>query len=106
MSAQLAETRSLFRTIMRLHKIKLDPQMRSLGDSYARKEFRLHAKPQVQEPHKQMFLKAWRNYVDMVSSQDTVVGQEMSTEEKSKLNDQQKVQLESLEKSAKSLGQQ
>ena len=42
---------------------KLDPQMRSLGDTYARKEFRLHAKPQVQEAHRQMFLREWRAYV-------------------------------------------
>eukprot|EP00438_Fugacium_kawagutii_P027377 Skav211473 [mRNA] locus=scaffold1118:87712:89431:- [translate_table: standard] len=34
-------------TIMRLHRVKLDPAMRSLGDTYARKEFRLHAKPQA-----------------------------------------------------------
>lgn len=32
---------------MRLHRVKLDPAMRSLGDTYARKEFRLHAKPQA-----------------------------------------------------------
>ena len=32
---------------MRLHRLKLDSQMRSLGDTYARKEFRLHAKPQA-----------------------------------------------------------
>eukprot|EP00913_Durusdinium_trenchii_P003040 g2810.t2 len=91
---------------MRLHRVKLDPAMRSLGDTYARKEFRLHAKPQVQEAHKQMFLKEWRAYVDMVSSQATVTGQPLSEEQKSKLNDQQKVQLDSLEKSAKALGQQ
>ncbi|CAK9094260.1 unnamed protein product [Durusdinium trenchii] len=100
------------KTIMRLHRVKLDPAMRSLGDTYARKEFRLHAKPQVQEAHKQMFLKEWRAYValcflqkavnipqkllivgaaiDMVSSQATVTGQELSEEQKSKLNDQQK----------------
>ena len=33
---------------MRLHRLKLDPQMRSLGDTYARKEFRLHGKPQAE----------------------------------------------------------
>ena len=54
---------SWHRTIMRLHRVKLDPQMRSLGDTYARKEFRLHAKPQVQEAHRQMFLREWRAYV-------------------------------------------
>lgn len=84
--------------------MKLDPAMRSLGDTYARKEFRLHAKPQVQEAHKQMFLREWRAYVDMVSAQATVTGQELTDEQKSKLNDQQKVQLDSLEKSAKALG--
>ncbi|CAL1170046.1 unnamed protein product [Cladocopium goreaui] len=104
MTSLMSESKSLFRTIMRLHRVKLDPQMRSLGDTYARKEFRLHAKPQVQEAHRQMFLREWRAYVDMVSSQATVTGQELSDEQKSKLNDQQKVQLDSLEKSAKALG--
>ena len=104
MTLLMSESKSLFRTIMRLHRVKLDPAMRSLGDTYARKEFRLHAKPQVQEAHKQMFLREWRAYVDMVSAQATVTGQELTDEQKSKLNDQQKVQLDSLEKSAKALG--
>mmetsp|Transcript_12314 Transcript_12314/g.23264 ORF Transcript_12314/g.23264 Transcript_12314/m.23264 type:complete len:110 (+) Transcript_12314:79-408(+) len=104
MSCKLVgESRALYRSIMRLHRTKLDPQMRSLGDAYARKEFRLHCKPQVTEPQRQMFVREWTSYVDMISMQETVVGQELTTEQKSKLNDQQKVQLDSLEQSAKSL---
>ncbi|CAK9064707.1 unnamed protein product [Durusdinium trenchii] len=68
----VGESKSLFRTIMRLHRVKLDPAMRSLGDTYARKEFRLHAKPQVQEAHKQMFLKEWRAYVALCFLQKAV----------------------------------
>ena len=63
MAQLLSESKSLYRSIMRLHRLKLDPQMRSLGDTYARKEFRLHAKPQVQPAHMQMFLKEWRAYL-------------------------------------------
>eukprot|EP00437_Effrenium_voratum_P065234 CAMPEP_0181489660 /NCGR_PEP_ID=MMETSP1110-20121109/49119_1 /TAXON_ID=174948 /ORGANISM="Symbiodinium sp., Strain CCMP421" /LENGTH=46 /DNA_ID= /DNA_START= /DNA_END= /DNA_ORIENTATION= len=46
---------------MRLHRLKLDPQMRSLGDTYARKEFRLHTKPQVTDSQRQMFLREWKS---------------------------------------------
>ncbi|CAE7498187.1 ZFWD3 [Symbiodinium necroappetens] len=105
MSAKLiGESMTLYRSIMRLHRLKLDPQMRSLGDTYARKEFRLHTKPQVTDSQRQMFLREWKSYVDMISLQETVVGQELSAEQKAKLNDQQKVQLDNLEQSAKSLG--
>eukprot|EP00931_Biecheleriopsis_adriatica_P117220 TRINITY_DN92758_c0_g1_i1.p1 TRINITY_DN92758_c0_g1~~TRINITY_DN92758_c0_g1_i1.p1 ORF type:complete len:109 (+),score=28.25 TRINITY_DN92758_c0_g1_i1:95-421(+) len=104
MSVLIGEGKGLFRSIMRLHRTQLDATMRGLGDSYVRKEFRLHYKPGVQDSHRQMFINEWRKYVDMISSQGTSVsGRELSSEEKAKLNDQQKVQLDSLEKSAKSL---
>eukprot|EP00933_Yihiella_yeosuensis_P028873 TRINITY_DN2265_c0_g2_i1.p1 TRINITY_DN2265_c0_g2~~TRINITY_DN2265_c0_g2_i1.p1 ORF type:complete len:105 (-),score=22.08 TRINITY_DN2265_c0_g2_i1:125-439(-) len=104
MSVQLiGEGKSLYRSIMRLHRTKLDVRMRSLGDAYCRKEFRLHYKPDVKDQHRVMFVREWKGYVDMISNQETVVGQELSAEQKSKLNDQQQVQLDSLEKSAKEL---
>ncbi|CAE7320818.1 acn9 [Symbiodinium natans] len=102
----IGESMTLYRSVMRLHRLKLDPQMRSLGDTYARKEFRLHGKPQVTDSQRQMFVQEWKKYVDMISMQETVVGQELTAEQKGKLNDQQKVQLDNLEQSAKSLASQ
>eukprot|EP00440_Ansanella_granifera_P016649 gb/GFBE01018086.1/.p1 GENE.gb/GFBE01018086.1/~~gb/GFBE01018086.1/.p1 ORF type:complete len:106 (+),score=31.83 gb/GFBE01018086.1/:1-318(+) len=99
----VGEGKSLFRSIMRLHRTKLDVRMRSLGDAYAKKEFRLHYKPEVQEAHRVMFIREWRNYVDLISRQENVVGKELSEDQMGKLNDQQKVQLDSLKKSAESL---
>ncbi|CAE8607083.1 unnamed protein product [Polarella glacialis] len=97
------EGKSLYRQIMRLHRTKLDVRMRSLGDVYCRKEFRLHYMPDVKDSHRTMFLREWGGYVDMISTQGTVVGQELSAEQKKKLDDGQRVQLANLEKSSKDL---
>mmetsp|Transcript_659 Transcript_659/g.1420 ORF Transcript_659/g.1420 Transcript_659/m.1420 type:complete len:105 (-) Transcript_659:85-399(-) len=104
MSAPLVgEGRVLFRSIMRLHRSKLPPPMRSLGDAYVRKEFKLHYKPDVKENHRKMFLSEWGNYVQTISAQASVVGKELSEDQRSKLNDEQKTQLGNLEKTAKAL---
>merc|ERR1719253_68629 len=97
------EGRALFRSIMRLHRTKLPVQMRALGDPYVRKEFKLHYEPQVKPSHRVMFIKQWNDYVDTLSLQATVVGQDMSEEQQSKLNDEQKKQMVDLEKHARSL---
>mmetsp|Transcript_45416 Transcript_45416/g.105367 ORF Transcript_45416/g.105367 Transcript_45416/m.105367 type:complete len:104 (-) Transcript_45416:77-388(-) len=97
------EGRILFRDIMRLHRRKLPQSMRGLGDSYVRKEFKLHYKPSVQDPHRKMFVREWRSYISTLQGQETVVGQELSTEQEAKLNDDQKLKLRELEKNAKAL---
>merc|ERR1712060_165645 len=102
-AAVVGEGRSLFRSIMRLHRTKLPAPMRSLGDAYVRKEFRLHYKPDVKDNHRKMFLSEWGHYVQTISSQASVVGKELSDDQRSKLNDEQKTQLGNLEKTAKSL---
>ncbi|CAK0896427.1 unnamed protein product [Prorocentrum cordatum] len=70
-----AEGKGLFRSIMRMHRTKLPQTMRSLGDAYVRKEFRLHYKPEVEGKHRTMFVGEWKKYVAMISSQEDVVGQ-------------------------------
>ncbi|CAK0896426.1 unnamed protein product [Prorocentrum cordatum] len=98
-----AEGKGLFRSIMRMHRTKLPQTMRSLGDAYVRKEFRLHYKPEVEGKHRTMFVGEWKKYVAMISSQEDVVGQELTSDQRGKLNDDQKKQLGELEKTAKSL---
>mmetsp|Transcript_42621 Transcript_42621/g.110147 ORF Transcript_42621/g.110147 Transcript_42621/m.110147 type:complete len:106 (+) Transcript_42621:48-365(+) len=105
MSAVLlvGEGKSIFRTIMRLHRTKLPAVMRDLGNPYVRREFRLHYVPNVAEKHRTKFLAEWNNYVSTLSSQATVVGKEMEPEQLGKLNDDQKKQLGDLEREAKAL---
>eukprot|EP00408_Alexandrium_pacificum_P016857 CAMPEP_0171187134 /NCGR_PEP_ID=MMETSP0790-20130122/17164_1 /TAXON_ID=2925 /ORGANISM="Alexandrium catenella, Strain OF101" /LENGTH=105 /DNA_ID=CAMNT_0011652185 /DNA_START=97 /DNA_END=414 /DNA_ORIENTATION=+ len=102
-AAVMAEGRTLFRSIMRLHRTKLPVPMRSLGDAYVRREFRLHYEPGVKEAHRAMFLGEWHGYAQTIGGQQDVVGQELSAEQRGKLNDEQKKQLKDLEKTAKSL---
>mmetsp|Transcript_66092 Transcript_66092/g.213127 ORF Transcript_66092/g.213127 Transcript_66092/m.213127 type:complete len:105 (+) Transcript_66092:107-421(+) len=101
--AILGEGRTLFREIMRLHRTKLPATMRSLGDTYVRREFRLHYKPDVKEAHRAMFLGEWRGYARTIGSQQDVVGQALTDEQRAKLNDEQKKQLSDLERTAKTL---
>eukprot|EP00928_Gymnodinium_smaydae_P079554 TRINITY_DN63456_c0_g1_i1.p2 TRINITY_DN63456_c0_g1~~TRINITY_DN63456_c0_g1_i1.p2 ORF type:complete len:106 (-),score=21.25 TRINITY_DN63456_c0_g1_i1:48-365(-) len=102
--SMVGEGRALFRAIMRLHREKLaDPRMRSLGDAYVRREFKLHFAPDVKESHRGMFFKEWRSYVQTIGGQATVRGQELSDDQRGKLNNDQKKQLADLEKSTKQL---
>eukprot|EP00419_Tripos_fusus_P002020 CAMPEP_0172677176 /NCGR_PEP_ID=MMETSP1074-20121228/14493_1 /TAXON_ID=2916 /ORGANISM="Ceratium fusus, Strain PA161109" /LENGTH=90 /DNA_ID=CAMNT_0013494961 /DNA_START=92 /DNA_END=364 /DNA_ORIENTATION=- len=88
---------------MRLHRTKLPVTMRSLGDTYVRREFRLHYEPDVKEAHREMFLREWHGYCQTISAQENVVGKELTSEQRGKLNNEQKKQLGNLEKEAKSL---
>mmetsp|Transcript_53736 Transcript_53736/g.143783 ORF Transcript_53736/g.143783 Transcript_53736/m.143783 type:complete len:102 (-) Transcript_53736:64-369(-) len=97
------ETMQLFREIMRLHRTKLPTAMRSLGDTYVRKEFRVHCKADVKPAHLQMFTREWQNYVQHISMQATVKGEELSEEQRQKLNSDQQQKLADLERYAKAV---
>ena len=84
---------------MTLHRTKLPPAMRSLGDSYVRKEFKTHmysgtcSKAQFEQ-----FLTAWSSYATTIRAQESVTGKSLTPEQKRLLNEKQKDQLEELEK--------
>mmetsp|Transcript_80394 Transcript_80394/g.126817 ORF Transcript_80394/g.126817 Transcript_80394/m.126817 type:complete len:107 (+) Transcript_80394:42-362(+) len=99
----VGEGKVLFRSILRMHRTKLPEKMRALGDPYVRKEFRLHYKPDVTDKYRSMFIKQWNEYLETLSTQVTVVGKEMSEEQRSKLDATQRKQVEDLEKHAKAL---
>ena len=95
----------LFRVIMRLHRSKLPFAMKSIGDSYVRKEFRTHMySGTCSQAQFVQFLSAWRSYADMIRSQDNVVGKPLSEEQKRLLTEKQKDQLDELEKATGDLG--
>lgn len=68
MEPQLATTlKHLFRGIMRVHRTKLPAEMRDLGDSYVRAEFRAHIKAKTTEAQWTQFLSMWEGYLAMLN---------------------------------------
>lgn len=96
---------NLFKGIMRLHEQKLEGPMKSLGDSYVRKEFKIHMySGTCSNVQFDQFLSAWDSYATTIRSQASVVGKPLSTEQKRLLNETQQSQLGELERETSSLG--
>ena len=54
----------LYRAIMRVHRERLPPPMRDLGDSLVRSEFRSHLRGKTTSGQWQQFMEQWREYLD------------------------------------------
>ncbi|KAE8348527.1 succinate dehydrogenase assembly factor 3, mitochondrial [Aspergillus coremiiformis] len=81
----------LYRRILRVHRKKLDPEMRILGDSYVQSEFRAHKS--VENPlHIIGFLTEWQFYAQKLEG-DTWVGEKLDKDKLDKMSDQQIGQL-------------
>jgi len=96
-------TVELYRSILRLHRTKLPPKMRGLGDTYVKAEFRLHrsAKPQFLGS----FFKAWDGYAESLRQRTSVTGFGAPLgEEVGKLTDDQRSMLAKLATEARELG--
>jgi Complex1_LYR-like len=60
----------LLRRLLRAHRDKLSPEMRSLGDNYVKDEFKRHQK--IDNPlHIVGFLSQWKLYLDALEQGDT-----------------------------------
>ena len=57
---------SLLRSILRLHRERLPPPMRSMGDTYVLSEFRQHLRSRTTEEQWATFGREWRNYAAML----------------------------------------
>ncbi|KAF1333619.1 Protein acn9 mitochondrial, partial [Globisporangium splendens] len=101
--AQRGEALRLYRRILTLHKKKLAPHMRILGDQYVRDEFKRHkdAAPKFVP----LFMKEWQQYEAFMSQKQDTFGKELSTEEKALLDDEQQEKLKSLKDAAKLVGE-
>ncbi|EAL87602.2 succinate dehydrogenase assembly factor 3 [Aspergillus fumigatus Af293] len=81
----------LYRRILRVHRRKLDPEMRILGDSYVKSEFRAHRN--VENPlHIIGFLTEWQLYAQKLEG-DAWVGEKLDKSKLDKMSDQQIGQL-------------
>lgn len=92
---------ALYRHVLRLHRDKLPPTKRALGDAYVKKEFRDHrsAKPEFVRG----FLKAWEAYAsDLERAPDAKsVGRDLPAKLVSDMSLEQKNMLAKLEREAR-----
>ncbi|RLN72528.1 hypothetical protein BBJ28_00009787 [Nothophytophthora sp. Chile5] len=88
----------LYKRILALHKQKLEPHMRILGDQYVRDEFKRHknAAPKFVP----LFLREWEQYEALMSQKKDSV-----SIEKDLLDDEQRIKLRSLQDAAKKVGE-
>ncbi|RAK90308.1 ACN9 family domain-containing protein, partial [Aspergillus costaricaensis CBS 115574] len=81
----------LYRRILRVHRKKLDPEMRILGDGYVKSEFRAHRN--VDNPlHIIGFLTEWQLYAQKLEG-DAWIGEKLDKGKLDKMSDQQIGQL-------------
>ncbi|OJI98629.1 hypothetical protein ASPVEDRAFT_38130, partial [Aspergillus versicolor CBS 583.65] len=81
----------LYRRILRVHRKKLDPEMRILGDSYLKSEFRAHRR--TENPlHIIGFLTEWQLYAQKLEG-DSWIGEKLDKGKLDKMSDQQLGQL-------------
>jgi len=88
-----------YRTILRVHREKLPPPMRAMGDTYARTEFRAWAASKATADQWTEFSGQWRRYVDMllgVADSPEATSGDIPPDMLGKLNDAQKAQLDRL----------
>lgn len=89
----------LLRSIFRIHRFKLNPQMRELGDKYVLNEFKLHSKV-TQESTIKQFYESWEYYLIYLSNQEDKFGRNLAPQEEKVLSEEQKVKLEEFKSEA------
>jgi hypothetical protein len=104
MSASVAEQQrrlalGLYRAVLRAHRRVLPPDMRALGDAYARDEFRLHRN--ASRTHLQQFFEQWLDYLSQLNA--GVVGRGLSSDEVGTLSTEQRAQLDKLREETRKL---
>lgn len=66
-AGKAAPVLALFRQILRLHRDKLPPPMRAMGDTYVKDEFSRHLRGNTSEAQWQVFMQEWQRYHAMLS---------------------------------------
>ncbi|KAL1982343.1 hypothetical protein VTN96DRAFT_1437 [Rasamsonia emersonii] len=93
----------LYRRLLRIHRKKLPPDMRLLGDEYVKSEFRAHRN--VENPvHIVGFLTEWQLYAQKLEG-DSWQGEKLDKAKLDKMSDQQIGQLYELMKAIKNKGE-
>jgi len=92
---------SLYRTICRAHRMLPEP-MKSLGDAYAREEFRTHLRSKnVSVKQWQEFVSGWSGYVRSIQGEgDDLISGDLDQDVLEALSPEQQQQLERLKDEA------
>ncbi|KAI1176654.1 hypothetical protein F4777DRAFT_545425 [Nemania sp. FL0916] len=77
----------LYRRILRAHRTKLPPALRSMGDTYVKSEFRLHQNAE-KPAHIIAFLTEWQLYAQQIEG-DSWQGEKLDPQKVAKMSDQQ-----------------
>lgn len=80
---------SLYRMILKLHAVQLQPLQRTLGDKFVRAEFRSHLR--VNEKYAQLFYQSWYSYCAQIER--GVTQRDLSREEEEMLSMAQREKL-------------
>lgn len=80
---------NLYRTILKLHAMKLQPVQREFGDKFVRSEFHRHIT--ANEKYARLFYVSWYDYIAQLDR--GVTSRNMSKEEAAMLSDDQKGKL-------------
>ncbi|KAG7394090.1 acetate non-utilizing protein 9 [Phytophthora boehmeriae] len=101
--ADRSKVLALYKRILTLHRQKLAPHMRVLGDQYVRDEFQRHksAAPKFVP----LFLREWEQYEAVMTQKKDRFGEQLSAEDKKLLDSEQQVKLRSLQDAAKKVGE-
>ena len=105
---QPGDIRALYRAVLRCHAQRLPGPLRSLGDDYARDEFRRHrdAKPPTTEAQWNSFGLEWAKYVTMMEGRGDDTGTTGSLDSRAleRLSPEQQQRLKLLKEEAEALG--
>ena len=105
---QPGDVLALYRAVLRCHAQKLPPPLRSMGDSYARDEFRRHrdANPPTTTAQWNEFVLEWAKYVSMMEGRGHELGSSGSLDESvlNRMSQEQQPRLALLKQEAERLG--
>jgi hypothetical protein len=87
---------SLYKRILKEHKLRLPAEMRKLGDDYVKNEFRLH-KSSTNREHIDKFYVAWTDYLAMLLKRNGRIGQDLNKSDRVKLSKDQEEKLSELQ---------
>lgn len=96
---------NLYRRILRLHRQKLPPPMRDIGDHYVRSEFQLHLRGKTTGEQWKQFMGSWGDYADVLVGNAKGRSGDLSPEVLGLLSEDQKKTLEELKTEIQKLGE-
>eukprot|EP01080_Neovahlkampfia_damariscottae_P001030 gene1030-9934_t len=92
---------SLYRSILKIHKQKLTKEQLYLGNKYVQSEFKLHKTADKNQA--EQFVREWDKYYKFLKEQETIVGKDLSEEEKESFSSEQHEKLAELKEEVSKL---